>query len=233
MCTLIILDLHDSYVSLFPDLLCNIGLSVSGLRKMRFNTYTPRRISTKRQFPKKPGFPLSTLIILYWYDSYVSLFPDVLRNIGMSVSGLRKMRLNAYTPLRISTKNPFPKKAGFPLSTLIILDLYDSYVSLFPDLLCNIGLSVSGLRKMRLNAYTPSRISTKNQFPKKPGFPLSTLIILYLYDSYVSLFPDVLCNIGLSVSGLRKIRFNAYTLRRISTKKRISSQRNQDSHCPR
>ena len=96
-----------------------------------------------------------------------------------------------------------------------------------------IGLSVSGLRKMRLNAYTPRRISTKNPFPKKPGFPLSTLIILDLYDSYVSLFPDLLCNIGLSVSGLRKIRFNAYTLRRISTKKRISSQINQDSHCPR
>ena len=30
------------YVSLFTDLLCKIGLSVSGLRKIRFNTYTPR-----------------------------------------------------------------------------------------------------------------------------------------------------------------------------------------------
>ena len=52
--------------------------------------------------------------------------------------------------------------------------------------------------------------STKNQFPNKPGFPLSTLIILH-WNPYVSLFPDLLCNIGLSVSGLRKIRFNAYT----------------------
>ena len=104
------------------------------------------------------------------------------------------------------------------------------YVSLFPDLLCNIGLSVSGVRQMRFNAYTPRRISTKNQFPKKPGFPLSALIILDWYP-YVSLFPDLLCNIGLSVSGLRKVRFNAYTPRRISTKK-ISSQRNQDSRCP-
>ena len=52
------------YVSLFPDLLCKIGSSVSGLRKMRFNTYTPRRISTKNQFPKKPGFLSSALIIL-------------------------------------------------------------------------------------------------------------------------------------------------------------------------
>ena len=149
----------------------------------------------------------------------------------MSVSGLRKTRFNAYTPRRISTKNQFPNKPRFPLSTLIILDWYP-YVSLFPDLLCKFGLSVSGLRKIRFNAYTPRRISTKNQFPNKPGFPLSALIILVWYP-YVSLFPDLLCNIGLSVSGLRKIRFNAYTLRRISTKKRISSQRNQDSHCPR
>jgi len=106
---------------------------------------------------------------LEWYP-YDSLLPDLLCNIGLSVSGLHKMRFNAYTPLRNSTKNQFPKKPGFPLSTLIILDWY-SYVSLFPDLLCNIGLSVSGLRKMRFNAYTPRRNSTKNQFPKKPGFP--------------------------------------------------------------
>ena len=143
---------------------------------MRFNTYTPHRISTKNQFPKKPGFPLSALIILVWYP-YVSLFPDLLCNIGLSVSGLRKMRFNAYTPRRISTKNQFPKKPGFPLSALIILVWYP-YVSLFPDLLCNIGLSVSGLRKIRFNAYTPRRISTKNQFPKKPGFLLSVLTIL-------------------------------------------------------
>ena len=271
------------YVFLFTDLLCNIGWSVSGLRKMRFNTYTPRRISTKNQFPKKPGFPLSVLIILVWYP-YVFLFPDLLCNIGWSVSGLRKMRFNTYTSRRISTKNQFPKKPGFPLSVLIILVWYP-YVFLFPDLLCNIGWSVSGLRKMRFNTYTPRRISTKNQFPKKPGFPLSVLIILVWYP-YVFLFPDLLCNIGWSVSGLRKMRFNTYTPRRISTKnqfpkkpgfplsvliilvwypyvflsliycvisvgvsavyakcvstpihpvefpQKISSQRNQDSHCP-
>ena len=110
------------------------------------------------------------------------------------------------------------------MSALIILVWYP-YVSLFPDLLCNIGLSVSGLRKIRFNAYTPRRISTKNQFPNKPGFPLSTLIILH-WNPYVSLFPDLLCNIGLSVSGLRKlmIRFNAYTLRRISTYKSVPKQ---------
>ena len=174
-------------------------------------------------------FPIWKVPKLEWYP-YVSLFPDLLCKFGLSVSGLRKIRFNAYTPRRISTKNQFPNKPGFPLSALIILVWYP-YVSLFPDLLCNIGLSVSGLRKIRFNAYTPRRISTKNQFPNKPGFPLSALIILVWYP-YVSLFPDLLCNIGWSVSGLRKIRFNAYTPHRISTKK-ISSQRNQDSHCPR
>ena len=136
----------------------------------------PVEFPQKNQFPKKPGFPLSALITVDWY-SYVFLFPDFLCNIGLSVSGLRKIRFNAYTPHRISTKNQFPNKPGFPLSTLIILDWYP-YVSLFPDLLCKFGLSVSGLRKIRFNAYTPRRISTKNQFPNKPGFPLSALIIL-------------------------------------------------------
>ena len=125
-------------------------------------------------------------------------------------------------PVEFPQKNQFPKKPGFPLSALITFDWY-SYVFLFPDFLCNIGLSVSGLRKIRFNAYTPRRISTKNQFPNKPGFPLSTLIILDWYP-YVSLFPDLLCKFGLSVSGLRKIHFNAYTPRRISTKKTIRKE---------
>ena len=211
---LIILDLYP-YVSLFPDVLCNIASSVTGLRKIRFNGYTLHRFSTKNQFPKKPGFPFSALIILDLYP-YVSLFPDVLCNIASSVTGLRKIRFNGYTLHRFSTKNQFPKKPGFLLSALIILDLYP-YVSLFPDVLCNIASSVTGLRKIRFNGYTLHRFSTKNQFPKKPGFLLSALIILDLYP-YVSLFPDVLCNIASSVTGLRKIRFNGYTLHRFSTK---------------
>ena len=224
------------YVSLFLDSLCNIGLSVSGLRKIRFNAYTPRRIFTKNQFPKKPGFPLSALIILDWYP-YVSLFPDLLWNIGLSVSGLRKIRFNANTPRWISTKKSVPKETRIPIVHVnnfrsvskiinfrfvpwfivkyrfechrftkntfqrpytqyefpqkissqtnqdshcprwLFLDCYP-YVSLFPDLLCNIGLSVSGFRKIHFNAYTPRRMSTKNQFPNKPGFPSSALIIL-------------------------------------------------------
>ena len=203
------------YVSLFPDVLCNIASSVTGLRKIRFNGYTIHRFSTKNQFPKKPGFPLSALIILHWYP-YVSLFPDVLCNIASSVTALRKIRFSGYTLHRFSTKNQFPNKPGFPLSALIILHWYP-YVSLFPDVLCNIASSVTGLRKIRFNGYTIHRFSTKNQFPKKPGFPLSALIILHWYP-YVSLFPDVLCNIASSVTGLRKIRFNGYTIHRFSTK---------------
>ena len=62
----------------------------------------------------------------------------------------------------------FPQKISsqrFPFSALIILDLYP-YVSQFPDLLCNIASSVTGLRKIRFNGYTLHRVSTKNQFPK-------------------------------------------------------------------
>ena len=102
------------YVSLFLDLLCKFGSSVSGLRKIHFNAYTPLRISTKKSVPKQPGNPLSTLIILDWYP-YVSLFPDLLCKFGLSVSGLRKIRFNAYTPRRISTKKSVPKQTRIPI----------------------------------------------------------------------------------------------------------------------
>ena len=46
------------YVSLFTDLLCNISVSVSGLRKIRFNAYTLRRISTKKSVPKQTRIPV-------------------------------------------------------------------------------------------------------------------------------------------------------------------------------
>ena len=80
MSALIILVWYP-YVSLFPDLLCNIGLSVSGLRKIRFNAYTLRRISPKKSVPKKPGFPLSALIILDWSKVDRILFKKESRKI--------------------------------------------------------------------------------------------------------------------------------------------------------
>ena len=153
---------------------CVISVWVSAVYEKYVSTPTHSvEFPQKNQFPKKQGFPLSTLIILDWYLKLLilDLFPDLLWNIGLSVSGLRKIRFNAYTPSRISTKNQFPNKPGFPLSALIILDWYP-YVSLFPDLLCNIGLSVSGLGKIRFNAYTPRRISTKKSVPKETRIPI-------------------------------------------------------------
>ena len=233
--TLIILDwyLKLLILHLFRDLLWNIGLSVSGLRKVRFNAYTPSQISTKTQFPKKPGFPLSALIILDWYP-YVSLFPDLLWNIGLSVSGLRKIRFNAYTPRRISTKKSVPKETRIPIVHVNNFRLVSKIINFrfVPWFIVKYRFECQRFTKNTFQRlHTPSNFHKKNQFPKKQGFPLAALIILDWYP-YVSLFPDLLCNIDLSVSGLRKIRFNAYTPRRISTKK-ISSQRNKDSHCPR
>ena len=62
----IILDWYP-YVSLFPDLLCNIGLNVTGWRmNIRFNGYTLHLVSAKNQLTKKPGFPQFVYIILAW-----------------------------------------------------------------------------------------------------------------------------------------------------------------------
>ena len=69
----------------------------------------------------------------------------------------------------------------------------------------------------------PVKFPQKKSVPKQTRILIAQLIILLWYP-YVSLFPDLLCNIGLSVSGLRKILFNAYTLRRISTKKSVPKQ---------
>ena len=74
----------------------------------------PIEFPQTNQFPNKPGNPLSTLIILDWY-LYVSLFPDLLCKFVLSVSGLRKIRFNAYTPLRISTKKSVPKQTRIPI----------------------------------------------------------------------------------------------------------------------
>ena len=47
----------------FPTFLCSltycvIGLRVSGLRKIRFNAYTLRRISRKKLVPKQTRIPI-------------------------------------------------------------------------------------------------------------------------------------------------------------------------------
>ena len=94
--------------------MCKFGLSVSGLRKIRFNAYTPRRISTKKSVPKQTRIP----IVRVDNFSLVSLrfsVPDLLCNIGLSVSALRKIRFNTYTPCRISTKKSVPKQTQIPI----------------------------------------------------------------------------------------------------------------------
>ena len=126
---------------------------------MRFNTYTLRWLSTKNQFPKKTGFPLSALIILVWYP-YVSLFPDLLCNIGLSVSGVRQMHFNAYTPCRISTKNQFPKKPGFSLSTPIILDWSNVDRLLFKKESRKIWIMIN---KVYLTVPTPAIITCRDK----------------------------------------------------------------------
>ena len=196
-------------------------MSVSGLRKIRFNTYTPRRISTKKSVSKQTSIPV-VHVNNFGLVSLRFSVPDLLCKFGLSVSSLRKIRFNAYTPLRISTKNPFPNKPGFPLSTLIILDWYP-YVSLFLIYCVNLVRVSAVYAKYVSMPIHHFEFPQKNQFPNKPGFPLSTLIISDWYP-YVSLFTDILCKFGSSVSSLRKIRFNAYTPLRISTKKSVPKQ---------
>ena len=98
-----------------------------------------------------------------------------------------------YTPSNFHKKSQFPSKPkpGFPLSALIILVWYP-YVSLFPDLWCYRFECQRFTQNTFQRLYTRSNFHKKNQFPHKPGFPLSALIILVLYP-YVFLFPDLLC----------------------------------------
>ena len=196
------------------------------LRKICFNSYTLHRFSTKNQFPNKPGFPFPRAMIILDWHPYVSLFPDVLCNIASSVTGLRKISFNGYTLHRFSTKNQFPKKPGFPFPrALIILD-WHPYVSLFPDVLCNIASSVTVYAKYVSTAIHYIDFPQEKQFPKKPGFPFPRAMIILDWHPYVSLFPDVLCNIDSSVTVYAK--YVSTAIHYIDFPQKISSQRNQD-----
>ena len=149
-----------------PWLLCNIGLSVSGLRKIRFNAYTPRRISTKKSVPKQTRIP----IVRVDNFSLVSLCFPVPWFIVLSVWVSAVYAKYVSTPIHSvefpQKKNQFPHKPGFPLSALIILVLY-SYVFLFPDLLCYWFECQRFTQNTFQHLYTPSNFHKKNQFPKK------------------------------------------------------------------
>ena len=71
---------------------------------------------------------------------------------------------------------------------------------------------------MHFNSYTLHRVSTINQCREKTIASMSARFEWeFPSNPYVSLFPDVLCNKGLSVTDWRKILFNGYTLHQLST----------------
>ena len=145
----------------------------------------------------------------------------------MSVSGLRKIRLNAYTPRRISTKNQFPNKPVFPLPKLIILVWYP-YVSLFPDLLCY------RLECQRFTQNTFQRLYTPPNFHKKSVLKQTRIPVVQVNNfSLVSLRFSVPWFIVLSpwVSAVYA-KYVSTPIHPAEFPQKISSQTNQDSRCP-
>ena len=93
---------------------CVISVCVSSLRKIYFNAYAPRQISTKNQFLNKPGFPLSALIILDWYP-YVSLFPDFFKQYRFECQRFTQNTFQRlYIPSNFHTKS-VPKQTRIPI----------------------------------------------------------------------------------------------------------------------
>ena len=184
--------------------------------------FTLRRISTEKSVPKQTRIP----IVRVDNFSLVSLcFPVpwfIVLSVWVSAVYPKYFSMPIH-PVEFPQKTQFPNKPGFPLSALIILVWYP-YVSLFLDLLCYRFECQRFTQNTFQRLYTLSNFHQKKSVPKQTRIPVAQLIILVWYP-YVSLLPDLLCNIGLSVSGLHKIRFNACTPRWIS-------QTNQDSHCP-
>ena len=207
---------------------CVIGLSVSGLRKIRFNAYTPRRISTKKSVPKQTRIP----IVRVDNFSLVSLCFPVPWFIVLSVwlsAVYAKYVSTPFTLRRISTKKSVPKQTRIPI---VRVDNFSLLSLCFPVpwfIVLSVWVSAVYAKYVSTPIH-PVEFPQKNQFPNKPGFPLSALIILVWYP-YVSLFLDLLCY------RFECQRFTQNTFQRLYTPsnfhKKISSQTNQDSHCPR
>ena len=113
-------------------------------------------------------------------------------------------------------------KLIFPLLPVWVPNLNESFpirVRGIPMFLCSLmncviinGLSVTGWRNNAFQQlYTPSSFRNKSVHKRK------LLPVWVRSNPYVSLFPDVLCNKGLSVTDWCKIRFNGYTLHQLST----------------
>ena len=148
----------------------------------------------------------------------------------MSVSGLRKICFNAYTLSWISTKKSVPKKNRIlPIVHVENFSLVSLHFSVPWFIVLSVWVSAVYPKYVSMPIHS-AEFPQKNLFPKKPGFPLTTLIILDWYP-YVSLFPDLLCY------RFEYQQFTQNTFPRLYTPsnfhKKISSQRNHDSLCPR
>ena len=100
---------------------CVIGLSVSGLPKIRSNTYALCRISKKKSVPKETRIP----VVHVNNFRMVSLRFSVPSFIVLSIWASAVYAKYVSTPIHsveFPQKNQFSKKPGFPLSALIILD---------------------------------------------------------------------------------------------------------------
>ena len=161
MSTSIILDWY-SYVSLFPDLWCNIGLSVSGLRKMRFNAYTRRGISTKKSVPKQTSIP----IIRVDNFNLVSISFSVPWFIVSSVWVSAVYAKYVSTPIHsvfFSTKKSVPKQTRIPVVQVNNFRfIWYPFVSLFPDLLCYRFECQRFTQNTFQRLYTPSNFHNKS-----------------------------------------------------------------------
>ena len=159
--------------------------------------YSPSNFC-KKSVPKKPGLLLSTSIVSDWHPTFLFSLIYCVISVWVSavyiwkwyllISRIRVVSLRFLVPwLILLCKIPVWVSVVYA-KYAIILDWY-RYVSLSPDLLCNICLSItSWCVNIRLNGYTLHWVSTKNQLTKKPGFPLSAYILLAWGNI------DALCN---------------------------------------
>ena len=134
------------------------------------------KFQEKNQFPNKPGFPLSALIIVVWYRS-VSLFPNLLcyrfecqrftQNTFQRLytpSNFHKKSIPKQTRIHVVQGNNFRLVSQrFSVSWLVVLSVWESAVY---------------AKYVLTHTHSVEFPQLKTQFQNKPGFPLSALIIL-------------------------------------------------------
>ena len=136
----------------------------------------PVEFPQKNQFPNKPGFPLSALIILVWYP-YVSLFLDLL------CYRFECQRFTQNTFQRLYTRSNFHKKKSVPTQTRIPIVCVDnfSFVSLRFSVPWLIVLLVW------VSAVYAKYVSTpihSVEFPQKKSVPKKNRIPIVYVDNF-------------------------------------------------